>query len=228
MHYIAERKRMDVVLGLLYGVGLLIIGTAATVYWSNGSKTVVLWFFISGAIWVELVAGFQAQRAIWEEQTSGLAPREQFVERRANIKLVSFYTVPIQDKIGEPLKGWAIQAIFKNFGQSDAKQVRVAYGHQYFTGPIPSDVDMTVTFAANDPAVDVGQGVEFRSEIKKFAMNVFDDIQPRGAIFCSSEKFAIWIYFRKPNRTSPNFVRLSALSGTQIFSPALVFPMMAP
>jgi hypothetical protein len=57
-------KKMDVLLGLSYGFGLLLIGAAATVYWGNGSKVLALWIFIVGVIGIVLTAGVQAHRAI--------------------------------------------------------------------------------------------------------------------------------------------------------------------
>jgi hypothetical protein len=179
MHYIAEKKRMDVVLGVLYAVGLLLIGSAATVYWSSGSKTAVLWFLISGVVWLILTAGLQAQLAIIADNEAPHTPQVEI--NRANIQLLSFYAAPIQDNAREPLKGWAIRTIFKNFGQTVAKQVRIDYGHHYFAGAIPSDVNMTAYFSPDAPTINVGPGVEIRSEFKKIAMDVFDSINTKGA-----------------------------------------------
>jgi hypothetical protein len=180
MHYIAEKKRMDVVLGVLYAVGLLLIGIAATVYWSNGSKTAVLWFLIGGVVWLIITAGLQAQLAIIADNE--VPQRTPQVEiDRANIQLLRFNTIPIQDNVGEePLKGWAIEAIFKNVGQTAAKQVRVAYEHQYFAGAAPPDVNLTAYFSPDASTADIGPGVIFRSETKKFAMDVFDSINTKG------------------------------------------------
>jgi hypothetical protein len=179
MNYITEIKRMDIVLGVLYAVGLLLIGIAATVYWSSGSKTAVLWFLIIGVVWLIITAGLQAQRAIIADNEAPQSTPQVEIDR-ANIQLLNFYTIQIQDNAWEPLRGWAIQAIFKNVGKTTAKQVRIVYGHKYFTGAIPPDVNMTVDISPDSPTVDIGQGGEFRSEIKKFAMEVFDGINTKG------------------------------------------------
>jgi hypothetical protein len=60
---------MDILLGLSYGIGLLLIGTAATVYWSNGSSIVALWLFVVGIVWLVFTGGCQAQRAILSAET---------------------------------------------------------------------------------------------------------------------------------------------------------------
>ena len=61
-----QRKKMDVVLGLSYGIGLLLIGGAATVYYGNGSNSVALWLLIGGLVWAVLTGGFQTQLIILE------------------------------------------------------------------------------------------------------------------------------------------------------------------
>jgi hypothetical protein len=147
--------------------------------WYGGSKNLSIWLTFGGAVCLLLLGTLQWQHSIEAIKKDG-GRSADFEERRANIQLLRFYTVALQDNALEPLKGWAIQAIFKNVGQTAAKQVRIAYGHQYFAGAVPPDVNMTADFSPDAPTVDVGQGVVFRSEIKKFAMDIFDGVNTKG------------------------------------------------
>ncbi len=144
--------------------------------WYGGSKILSVWLAFGGAVCLLLLGALQWQHSI----EKGDGQSADFEERRANIQLLNFYSVPIQDKTGEPLKGWAIQAIFANLGQTTAKQVRIAYGHQYSVGDIPTDVNMVTDISPDAPTVDIGQGVMFRSEIRKFAMEIFEKIDTKG------------------------------------------------
>jgi hypothetical protein len=159
----------------IFGAGICIAWAISA--WYGGNKTLSIWLAFVGVVCLLLLGTLQWQHYI--EKDDGQPAN--FEERRANIQFLSFNTMAIQNNAGGPLNGWAIGAVFKNVGQTTAKQVRIAYKNQYFAGAIPPDVDMMVDIPPGATTIDVGQGIEFRSDWMPFAMNVFDGIHTKGA-----------------------------------------------
>lgn len=142
---------MDVILSVLYGFGILFIGTAATVYWSNGNKTISLWMFIGGVIWIFLTAGFQAQRAITESAGSdkGASTNEAPKSDEAEIRQRRAYVLLDPDKIFETLtvsvgKEPEFMLRVKNVGQTPAYKLGVVRGSASGPWPLSTETDLTI------------------------------------------------------------------------------------
>jgi hypothetical protein len=181
-----KRKKMDVLLGLSYGFGLLLIGSAATVYWGNGNNSLALWLCVGGVVWVALTGGMQAQHLIWQASKSNPGQTAQIELDRANIKVLNFVTEKIHATRGGPLTGWGIQVAFRNFGKTDGKRVRIAYSHYFYVQKIWRPIDMKPVFTPDDAAVDLPPGGDIASEFIRFDIAVFDEIK--------SEKLDLFLF----------------------------------
>ena len=164
----------------IFGCGIFI--TMAGNAWFSGHKIAAIWFAFAGVVCLLLLAAIQIQNAVLRQERRVVqavpAPGSP------NIRLVGFFTMPVQDHPGEPLKGWAIKAMFRNFGQADAKNVRVGYGHKIAAGAADFKFDTTIPYPPDAPLADIGPGVDFSSETMKFSMDVFD---PKNSLILFGE-----------------------------------------
>ena len=167
-----KRKRMDVILGVLYGGGLLLIGTAATVYWSNGSKTLSLWFLIGGTVWVILTAGFQTQLAIWESE------RDVKHDGAASIVVARILSDPVMDNpVTQKLVGWGISVEWENTGATKAKNFEAWFAMRRFQPDISPDFDCSAGKSTEGVPIEVAAGKIQNSGIGRFPLAEFEAAQ---------------------------------------------------
>ena len=132
--YIMKRKKMDVLLGLSYGIGLLLIGAAATVYWGNGNSSLALWLCVSGTVWIILTGAIQTQFIIIEAHKSSGGVTGQ----RAVIGLEHLIFEPWVDERNN-LIGVRIGTNWKNFGDAPARNARAMINYQAW--PAHTNID---------------------------------------------------------------------------------------
>jgi hypothetical protein len=169
------------VVSWLVAVGSIAIGAAIGVWGlTDVNRTFVIWLIgIPGVICLVIALGFELQKYSTSDAEDPQRAT-QVEESRANIKLVYFFTTPIQDRPQDPLKGYAAQALLKNFGKTDARGTRVAISYKFLTAsdPFPSDAELAAPeFPPDAATADVARDVEFASDPKFFEMGVFDDVR---------------------------------------------------
>jgi hypothetical protein len=119
-----QRKLMDVIIGLLYAVGLLLIGIAATVYWGNGSPTLSLWTLVGGLIWTVLTGAFHTQLFISEANkahSEDAKPPQYEIDRQRAYVIVEASELRNAGKSDAPIEGWVS---LKNTGLTPALELR--------------------------------------------------------------------------------------------------------
>lgn len=95
-----KRKRMDYAINVMFGVGILLIGIAATIYWGNGSKVHALWSGIGGAVCCLISLGLYGQQTITTSEALGtsrpwltITPTTFQIDARTQTSGIIYFTV---------------------------------------------------------------------------------------------------------------------------------------
>jgi hypothetical protein len=163
-------KTMDVLLGLSYGIGLLLIATAITIYWSDGSVSLALWTLVSGVIWLALTGGFQTQKIIWK--ASETEPRP------ADAAYVSVVDGDVAHTIGSPP---TVALVVRNTGQTEARNV--TWRATFAVAPVDAEIPLDRTRVAPSTVLAPGGTLSYRY--------TFETWNPQWDALLKAETFAI-------------------------------------